>query len=294
MFAGSHTSKAPSSSGARIMSPRPGVAKREACPRRRGDAVALHPVAGQLLGADLAEGGDPGLGRAVVGLPRVGEQPRRRRRVHEVARLRDAGLVLLPPVGRRPAGRGEVALEVDVDDGVPLLLGHVDDDSIAQDAGVVDEDVEVAEGLDGRVHEALRALPRRDAVAVRDGLPAHGDDLVRHLLGRGAVAAGAVGGAAEVVHDDLRSLPGEQQRVLAADAAPGPRDDRYPSVQCTHRARPPFVRGRTLTVRVRCGQGAGPGRATGSGTAGAPPPSPAARSCRRQGSRRGPASWDRR
>ena len=41
--------------------------------------------------------------------------------------------------------------------------------------------------------------------------------------GRRAVAAGAVGGAAEVVDDDLGALGREEQRVLAADAAPGAR-----------------------------------------------------------------------
>ena len=54
-----------------------------------------------------------------------------------------------------------MALEVDGDDGVPLLLGHVDQHPVAQDAGVVDQHVEVAERLDGGVDHALAALPRR-------------------------------------------------------------------------------------------------------------------------------------
>ena len=58
------------------------------------------------------------------------------------------------------------------------------------------------------------------------------------LFGRRAVAAGAVGVATEVVDDDLRTFRGEQQRVLAADAAPGTRDDRDASVESPHEPTP--------------------------------------------------------
>ena len=183
-------------------------------------------VAGQLLGQDLAERGDARLGRAVVALPGVGEQARRARRVDDVARLGPAVLGLLAPVGGGPPARGEVALQVDAHDVVPLGLGHVDEHAVAQDAGVVDEDVEVAERLDRRVDEALGALPVGDVVAVGDGLAAERLDLGDDLVGRAVVGAGAVVGAAAVVDDDLGPFGGEQQGVLAAEAAPGPGDDR--------------------------------------------------------------------
>ena len=123
-------------------------------------------VAGQLEGGDDGEGRDAGLGRAVVGLAGVAVDARHRRGVDDAAVHLLAGLDLLPPVGGGPAGRAEGALEVDLDDGVPLLLGHVGQHPVPQDAGVVDHDVEVAEALDGGVDEALRALPGRDVVAV--------------------------------------------------------------------------------------------------------------------------------
>ena len=47
-------------------------------------------------------------------------------------------------------GGREVALEVDGDDLVPLLLAHVEDHAVAEDAGVVDEDVDAAELVDAR------------------------------------------------------------------------------------------------------------------------------------------------
>ena len=73
---------------------------------------------------------------------------------------------------------------------------------------------------------------------VGDRLAAHRRDLVDDLFGRGAVASGAVGRAAEVVDDDLGALRGEQQRVLATDAAPGAGDDGYPTFERTHDAAP--------------------------------------------------------
>ena len=52
--------------------------------------------------------------------------------------------------------------------------------------------------------------------------------------GRRDVGAGAVVGAAEVVDDDLRAFAGEQQRVLAADAAARAGDDCDPAVKRSH------------------------------------------------------------
>ena len=154
-----------------------------------------------------------------------------------------ARLDLLPPVRGGPAGRAERPLEVDLDDGVPLLLGHVRQHPVAQDAGVVDHDVQVAEPLDCGVDQPLGALPGRDVVAVGDGLTAHAGDLRHDLLGRAEVATRPVDVAAEVVDDDLRALPGQAQRVLAADAAPRAGDDGHPAVAKTHVEYPLWRRG---------------------------------------------------
>ena len=50
-------------------------------------------------------------------------------------------------------------------------------------------------------------------------------DLVDDVLRGSGAAAGAVARDAEVVHDDACALAGEGERVLAADAASGARDD---------------------------------------------------------------------
>ena len=66
---------------------------------------------------------------------------------------------------------------------------HVDQHPVAQDAGVVDQHVEIAEGLDRGVDEPLAALPVADVVGVGHRLAARRPDLVDHLLGRRAIVA---------------------------------------------------------------------------------------------------------
>ena len=119
---------------------------------------------------------------------------------------------------------------MDADDCVPLLGRHVHEHAVAQDARVVDQDVEPAEGLDRGVDEALRALPIGDAVAVRHGLATHRLDLVDDVVRGTSRLPGAVHLAAEVVHDDLCTVRRQHQRVLATDAPAGARDDRDSSL----------------------------------------------------------------
>jgi hypothetical protein len=57
------------------------------------------------------------------------------------------GLVALIDAG--VPGRTEVALQMHVDDQVPVVFVHVEAHLVLQDSGVVDEDVQVSEGVDG-------------------------------------------------------------------------------------------------------------------------------------------------
>lgn len=88
--------------------------------------------------------------------------------------------------------------------GAYYIFGHVDDDGVPDDPGVVYEDVQITEVVDVRLDEALRPLPSRDAVSIRDGLAAHSRDLVATTsfaepLGRSQYRRGYP----EVVDDDL-------------------------------------------------------------------------------------------
>ena len=82
------------------------------------------------------------------------------------------------------ARRCEVALEVDGDHRVPLLLGHVHEHAVAEDPGVVDEDVEAPERVDRLLHHLARLREVGDVRAVRDRLAAGGLDLLRRPAAR--------------------------------------------------------------------------------------------------------------
>ena len=106
--------------------------------------------------------------------------------------------------------RPEVALQVDTDDVVPCRLLHAERHLVAQDPGVVDDDVEGAVALDGLVDEVLRTVPGADVVAVDCRGATVGGDRVDDLLSRRDVAALASEGAADVVDDDRCPLTGQQ------------------------------------------------------------------------------------
>ena len=128
-----------------------------------------------------------------------------------------------------------MALEVDGDDGVPLVLGHVHEHPVAQDPGVVDEDVEASEVIERLPDEPRGAGEVGDVLAVRGRLAALCLDLVDDLLRGGVVVPLAGERGAEIVDDDLRACLGERERVCAADPSPGARDDRDLPRQIWHR-----------------------------------------------------------
>ena len=73
-------------------------------------------------------------------------------------------------------GEEEGAFEVDVEDGVVVLLGDVPEGGFDLDAGVVDEDVAAAELLVGLVDEVLRVGEDGDVGLDEDGFAAGGFD----------------------------------------------------------------------------------------------------------------------
>ena len=122
------------------------------------------------------------------------------------------------------AGR-HVPLEVNVEHGIPLVLGDVEAHRVAQDARVVHEDVETAEPLGRFVHDGVAAVPRCHVARVRDCLTTAGPDLRDDFVG---------GFAVEVVHDDVGAFACEEPCVAASDAARRARDDRDLAVEDAH------------------------------------------------------------
>ena len=139
-----------------------------------GDDVGDDVVLGALLGEGLGEADHGELGSRVVGLAEVAEQASGRGGVDDTA------VLLLAEVGPGGAGALVRAADVDLEDEVPVLVLHVLEADVAQDAGVVDEHVDAAEGLDGGLDDLLAVV---DAVVVGDGLAAGGLDLVDDDIG---------------------------------------------------------------------------------------------------------------
>src|SRR5439155_1546311 len=209
----------------------------------------------------LGEAADRRLGGAVVRLPRVAEQPRAR------AEGDDPPVAPLAHVRAGVADAVEGALQMHGDDRVPLLLAHVEDHPVAQDAGAGDERIETAPRLERRADDARGALPGGDRVGVGDGPAAGAADLLDHIESGAARGHAAVEGDAVVVHDHLRALGGEPEGDAPADAAARASDDRDAAGEhVCHECDLPRIPRRRMLHRAR-GSGRG-GRSSGS----LPPP----------------------
>src|SRR5262249_38046569 len=139
------------------------------------------------------------------------------------------------PVRRGVAHRGEVTLEVHGDDGVELLLAGVGHHPVAHDAGVVHQDVESTEAVDGGLHEGGRCVPVRDVGSVGAGFATGRGDFVAHALCGAAAASGrAVQTHPDVVDDDAGAFGREGQRVRASDTAARSGDDDDTAVDHAH------------------------------------------------------------
>jgi hypothetical protein len=100
-----------------------------------------------------------------------------------------------------------------VEHGVDRLRGGVDDRGVAQDAGVVHDDVDAIELVQAGLHHRLGAFGAGDAVVVRDGDASGGSDLVDDGRGARGRGAAAVHRGPEIVDHDGGAARREEQRV---------------------------------------------------------------------------------
>lgn len=136
--------------------------------------VADDVVLGALLGENLSKADKGELGGRVVGLAKAAEETGSRSGVDDTTKL------LLAEV--RPGGAGGAvgASDVDGHDEIPVLVGHVLEADVTENAGVVDEDVDATESLDGSLDDLVAIL---DAVVVGNSLAASGLDLIDNHIG---------------------------------------------------------------------------------------------------------------
>src|SRR5258708_22985132 len=131
--------------------------------------------------------------------------------------------LLLAEMRRRRARHVEAPHGMDLDHHLPVDMRHAMKDAVAQDAGVVADAVDTAEGLERGADDALGAGRVGDAVGIGDGRTAGGADLVDDLLG-GACSgiAFAIRAGAPIVYHHPAALASAQRLRLPADApSPG-------------------------------------------------------------------------
>ena len=189
-------------------------------PRVRGrrEAVDADPVALAFQRQRLHQPDQRHFRRPVVGLAEVAVQPGRGRGHHDAAMALCAHRFpdRLAAVGR--------AHQVHVDHRAEVGEVELGEGLVAQDAGIVDQDVDAAPLGDHAIDHRLHRVGIGDRTLHGARLTAGGHDLGGHR----------VGARAEVVHHHACAAPCEQQGVLAAKTAARAGDDGDAASQVDH------------------------------------------------------------
>ena len=122
-----------------------------------------------------------------------------------------------------------MTLEMHANDRIPLVLAHIGERPIAQDAGVVDENVEAPKLLQGEGHEICRLVPIRHVMAADGSSATESFDLANHLLCRRRVLSFPLKVAALVIDNDHSAVAGQSERVRPAKPPPRSRHDGNPT-----------------------------------------------------------------
>lgn len=111
----------------------------------------------------------------IVGLAKIAKKSRARRRVE------DATVSLFPEI--RPGSFRTLPRASDMDghDQIPVMVRHVLEADVTEDAGIVDQDVDAAEVLNGRLNDLVAV---DDIVVVSHCPTARRDDLSDDLVGK--------------------------------------------------------------------------------------------------------------
>src|SRR5262249_50302926 len=182
-------------------------------PGERRDAVRAHLEALHVERDAARQPDDAEFGRHVIGLAEIADQRRGRGHVHEGAGI------LLAELYRAGPAHVEGAVEVHGEHIRPVRPAHAVEDAVAQDAGIVHQDVDAAERGKRRLDDLVGVLRLGDRERGSDRLAALALDFIDHRLRGAGVGAGAFETRADVADPDLRPLLRHEQRDAAADAA---------------------------------------------------------------------------
>ena len=125
-----------------------------------------------------------------------------------------------------PGGLGAVhrAHQVNIDHRLEVFDRHLAEAVLDIVAGIVDEDIDLAEGVVGALDDRPAAFRAGHRVMVGHRLAARRADLGDHRVGRRVRAAAACHRTAQIIHHHLGAACGQQQGVAPPQAVAGAGD----------------------------------------------------------------------
>ena len=213
---------------------------------RRGQAVDADVVLGALDRQGLHKADKGHLGRAVVRLAEIPVQSRGR------GGHNDAAIVPLSHDVPDRLGAVDGPHQMDVHDEAEIVQLHLGEGLVAQDAGVVDQDVDPAPFRHRRPDHGLDSGEIGDRGGIGHGLAAGGHDFGHDGLGRGRGSARTIASAPQIIDDHLCAAFGQGEGVFTPQPAAGPRHDRHAPVKShRHPAVPPVANSFLAAVPLR-------------------------------------------
>src|SRR5687767_13981120 len=113
---------------------------------------------------------------------------------------------------------------MDVDDRFEIFLRDLFERSVANVAGVVNQDVDAAEVIERTLNDRLAALRCRDGFGASDGFTASLLDFANHFFGGTRIGAVTFDADTGIVHDDLRAGSTEEQGIFTPQSSAGAGD----------------------------------------------------------------------
>ena len=175
----------------------------------------MHVVLGAFQRQRLHQAHQRQFGRAIIGLAKIAVQPGGRRR-HQ-----DAAIALLAHQFPHSLRAVDTADQVNVHHGAEIVQRHLHECLVAQDAGIVDQDIDAAPTFLDVGDHLFHSRHVGDAGAIGHGFAAERGDFIHNGLRRRERRARTIASAAEIVDDHLGATPRQIKRIGPAQAAAG-------------------------------------------------------------------------
>jgi hypothetical protein len=125
----------------------------------------------------------------------------------------------------------EPATQMNVQDSFEILVRHLIEGSAANDACIVDENIDPAVTIQRRLDHRFAALGCRNRLGACDGIAPRYPDLLDHLFCGSGIGSLPVHTDARVIDNDLRSPRREKLGIATSQTSAGTRDHRDASIE---------------------------------------------------------------